>query len=173
MRKFPRNGRILQLTLVIMVLTVSLPRLASSQALTTTSNQFVPFAHLVEVPCANGGAGEFVLVSGTLHILFHVTTNRNQMILTSHRQLQGATGVGQITGDVYHAPDVDNATINTVPLNAGAQTVTSVSTLNLLGGADNNLIVHLNIHLTVNANGDITAEVTNTSFDCRSRAARL
>jgi hypothetical protein len=68
---------------------------------------------------------------------------------------------------------VDNATINTVPLNAGAQTVTSVSTLNLLGGADNNLIVHLNIHLTVNANGDITAEVTNTSFDCRSRAARL
>ena len=166
MRQFPFNRRVLHLTLAIMVLTVSLPRLASSQALTTTSNLFVPFAQLVDVPCANGGAGEFVLVSGTYHMLFHMTINENQAILKTLFQAQGVTGVGQITGDLYHATDVRHL-INTVPLDTGAQTVTLVSRLNLVGSSGHNLFVHQNVHLTVNANGEITSTVDHVSNECK------
>lgn len=165
MRNFPLERRVLHLTLAIIVLTVSLPTLASSQAVITTSNVFEPFAQLIHVPCANGGAGEFVLVSGTYHIRFHTTVNDHHSILKTHFQSQGVTGVGQITGDVYRATDV-RILSNTIPLDTGGRTVTIVSRLNLVGGSDHNLLVHQNVHLTVNANGDITSTVDNVSNEC-------
>ena len=66
MRTFLFKRKTLNLTLAIMLLTFTLAGAAFSQAITITTNEIIPFAQAVFVPCANGGAGEIVLVEGTL-----------------------------------------------------------------------------------------------------------
>jgi hypothetical protein len=63
---------------------------------------FTPF-----VPCADGGAGELVELSGPLHMLFHVTEDANGGIhVKSHVQPQGISGVGMSTGTKYQGTGV-------------------------------------------------------------------
>src|SRR5438105_2677209 len=53
----------------------------------------------VFVPCAAGGAGEIVDLSGPLHILITFTINGNNVSGTAHFQPQGIVGTGETTGD--------------------------------------------------------------------------
>jgi len=166
MRKFPLERKVVHLTLALILLTFGVSSAVFSQAFTTTTNEFVPFAQTAFVPCANGGAGEFVAVSGILHIQTHVTINQNRLILKTQFQPQGAAGVGLITGDVYHGTGVTSFT-DTIPNPSGAQTSTFINNFRFIGpGPDNNLQVHQNVHITFNANGELTSDVDNLSIDC-------
>lgn len=167
MRTFLFNRKTLSLTLMITLLILSLAGVAFSQALAVTSNQFVPFAQAVLVPCANGGAGEIVLVEGTLHIQSHTTINGNRVSLKIHFQPQGASGVGLVTGDVYNATGVTQEH-DAIPLTGGAFEFTFVNNFRLIGqGPGNNLQVHQTVHVTVDANGFVTSTVDNTSVECK------
>jgi hypothetical protein len=166
MRIFLFTRKTLNLTLSIILLILSLTGAAFSQATAVTTNQFVPFAQTVLVPCANGGAGETVLVSGTLHLQEHVTINNNRASLKIHAQPQGATGVGQITGDIYHGTGVTQEQ-DSIALTNGAFEFTFINNFRLIGpGPDNNMQTHQTIHLTINANGVVTALVGNINIDC-------
>jgi hypothetical protein len=142
------------------------PLLSASTAIT---NDQVSFAQVAFVPCANNGAGEPVLISGTLHVLIHETiSDAGQAQFKFHFQPQGASGVGLTTGDTYRATGVTQQT-TTVDLTDGAPLeFTFINNFRIIGrGRDNNLLVHLTVHITVNANGELTAEVVNTSAECR------
>lgn len=166
MRTFLFKQKTLNLTLAIMLLTFILAGAAFSQAVAITSNQFVPFVQAVFVPCANGGAGETVLVEGTLHVQEHVTINGNRANLKIHFQPQGAQGVGLVTGDVYHATGVTQEQ-DSIPISNGAFEFTFINNFRLIGpGPDNNLQVHQTVHQTINANGVVTTIVDNTTVDC-------
>ena len=166
MRTFLFKRKTLSLALAIMLLTLSLAGVAFSQALAITTNQFVPFAQAVLVPCANGGAGEIVLVEGTLHLQDHITINGNRANLKIHAQPQGATGVGLTTGDTYHATGVTQEQ-DSIPLIGGAFEFTFINNFRLIGeGPDNNLQVHQTVHVTIAANGVVTTVVDNTTIDC-------
>ncbi|MGQ0650395.1 MAG: hypothetical protein ACT4P7_22875 [Gemmatimonadaceae bacterium] len=136
-------------------------------ATSTTSNAKVPVAVLTFVPCAIGGTGEFVLAIGTLHILTHVTvSNAGNTHIKVHFQPQGLSGTGLTSGDTYRATGVTQQITNfngNPPAN-----FTFINNFRFIGpGPDNNLAVHQTIHVTVNANGDITATVNNTSITCK------
>src|SRR5258708_23222840 len=60
----------------------------------------------VFVPCAAGGAGELVDLSGPLHTLITLTINGNNVSGTAHFQPQGLSGTGETTGDKYQATGV-------------------------------------------------------------------
>ena len=60
----------------------------------------------VFVPCAAGGAGELVDLSGPLHTLITFTINANNVSGTAHFQPQGLSGTGETTGDKYQATGV-------------------------------------------------------------------
>ena len=144
-----------------------MPTTSAASALTITTNDFVPFAQVAFVPCANGGAGEQVLISGTLHIEQHITINDNRATIKSHFQPQGAGGVGLTTGDNYNATGVTQE-VDTLALTGGATEFTFVNNFKIIGqGADNNLLVHQLVHVTINANGDVTNTVDNTSAECQ------
>ena len=138
-------------------------------AVVTTSNWVLePFSALISVGCANGGAGEYVLIEGRMHGLSHMTINeRGGKLLTVHLQYQGATGTGQTTGHIYRA---SNSTMETytrdfdkLPLE-----VTSVGSFRLIGhGRENNFLLHHITHITINANGDLTANIESLSAECR------
>ena len=51
-------------------------RIVSAPLAAVTTNTSEPFNQILNVPCANGGAGEDVQFSGDLHVLFLITVNR-------------------------------------------------------------------------------------------------
>ena len=135
-------------------------------ATTTTSNIRIPISDAGDVPCADGGAGEVVLLTGTLHILSHTTTdNRGGLHIKMHFQPQGIIGVGQSTGDTYRANGVSQWTTNVLGL---PFTDTFVNNFLMIGpGRDNNLMVHEILHVTINANGEVTVVVDNSWVECK------
>ena len=136
-------------------------------ATTVTTNDQVPFNSSVFVPCANGGAGEVVVLSGTLHLLSHQTvSNSGNFHVKFHAQPQGVSGVGLTTGDQYRATGVTQEEFHSngpLPI-----TDTFINNFRIIGqGPGNNFSVHQTIHITINANGVLTAFVDNTNVDCK------
>src|SRR5207248_10900899 len=60
----------------------------------------------VFVPCAAGGAGELVDLSGPLHTFITFTINGNNVSGSAHFQPQGLSGTGGSSGDKYQASGV-------------------------------------------------------------------
>ncbi len=137
------------------------PRLA--QATTSTSNQVIPLNIAVLIPCA----GEVVLLSGELHDLFHITTNDNNFSVKIHDNPQGISGVGQTSGDKYQGTGVTQQEFGGSFIN-GQSELTFINNFRIIGqGPGNNYLVHVTNHITFNANGVLTADVLNTSVECK------
>lgn len=166
MKKFLGSRKTLSITLALALLTLTLAPTVFSQAIAITTNDFVPFAQVNLVPCANGGAGELVLIQGVLHIQQHITINNNRATIKSHFQPQGGEGVGLTTGDKYNPTGVTQE-VDTIALTGGATEFTFVNNFRIIGqGPGNNLQVHQLVHVTINANGDVTNTIDNTSVEC-------
>lgn len=138
---------------------------AGAQATTVTTNEQVPITVFAFVPCANDGAGELVLLTGTLHVLTHVTIDdQGGLHVKQHFQPQGLSGVGLTTGDTYRGTGVTQTEFNAT----AATEQTSINNFRIIGqGRDNNFLVHSTFHVTVNANGEVTTVVDNFSTECR------
>lgn len=130
-------------------------------------NVSVPVALSVFIPCANGGAGETVDFTGDLHLLASFTINGNNVSGKSHFQPQGIKGIGQITGDRYNAVGVTQESFKG-SLQNDQFTQTFVNNFRLIGpGPGNNLQIHENAHVTINANGEVTVVIDNFSVECK------
>jgi hypothetical protein len=136
-----------------------------ARAATFTVSQFFQVDIPVFVDCANGGAGELVTLSGVLHDLFHVTINGNKFVLKFHDQPQGISGVGEISGDVYHATGVTQETTTTGVIGVTDNFINNFKIIGPQPG--NNILIHENFHVTVNANGTLTTFVDNFSAECK------
>ena len=128
-------------------------------------NTRFPINLSVSVPCANGGAGEVVELTGDLHDLFTVTVDSNGGThVDVHDNPQGVSGTGLTTGDRYQATGVTRFGLNST----GPMEVTLINNFRVLGqGPRNNLLVHDNFHITVDANGDVTASHDNFRVECK------
>src|SRR5438034_8108649 len=122
----------------------------------------------VFVPCAAGGTGELVDLSGPLHTLITFTINGNNVSGTAHFQPQGLSGTGETTGDKYQATGVTKDTSFKGSFQTGQFTQTYVNNFRIIGkGSDNNFLVHDALHVTFNANGTVTVFHDNFSIDCK------
>ena len=127
----------------------------------------IPVNIVVFIPCAVGGTGEDVLLSGPLHVLVHQTVNDNRFTAKFHNQPQGISGEGLTTGDKYQATGVTQETVGGSFVN-GQFSDTFVNNFRIIGqGPGNNFLVHQTFHFTINANGVQTAFVDNFSVDCK------
>ena len=138
---------------------------AMARAETFKDNVRVPFELFVFVPCAAGGAGEVVSLSGPLHILFVTTIDsKGGFHAKSHFQPQGVSGYGETTGARYQATGVTQDHFN----GKVGFTSTFVNNFKIIGqGPNNNFLIHETFHVTVNANGEVTAEVVNVKVKCQ------
>jgi hypothetical protein len=138
---------------------------AAAGVTTNDVKQTMPFS--VFIPCANGGAGETVSGTIDLHTLFTATVNGNNVSMKEHFQPQGSSLVGETTGDAYQATGVTQDHSKS-SLQNGQSTFTFVNNFRIIGqGPGNNFLIHEVTHVTVNANGDITATFDNPSLDCK------
>src|SRR5213592_886261 len=111
----------------------------------------------VFIPCAAGGAGELVDLSGPLHTLITFTINGNNVSGKTHFQPQGISGTGETTGDKYQATGVTKDTSFKVSFQNGQAQQTFVNNFRIIGtGPGNNFLVHEVAHITFNADGTLT-----------------
>jgi hypothetical protein len=138
---------------------------AGAAATTVTTNEQVPVTVFAFVPCANDGAGELVVLTGTLHVLSHVTIDdQGGLHVKQHFQPQGVSGTGLTTGDKYQGTGATQTEFNAT---AGLEQ-TSINNFRIIGqGPDNNVLVHSTTHVTITPNGDVTTVVDNFSVECR------
>lgn len=122
---------------------------------------------IVFVPCAAGGAGELVDLSGPLHTLITFTINGNNVSGFYHFQPQGISGFGETTGVKYQATGVTQQSFKNSFQN-GQANFTYVNNFRIIGqGTGNNYLVHETLHYTINANGTMTVYHDNFSVECR------
>jgi hypothetical protein len=146
--------------------TLPLGEVDLAAATSTTSEKF-PFQIDVFVQCANGGAGEDISLSGTLHVVNSLTvSNTGNIVFKSQAQPQRLSGVGAETGDLYQGTGVTQTHIT--ELSSLPYTETFVNNFRMIGqGPGNNFLVHQTVHITVNANGEVTAEVDEGKTECK------
>lgn len=130
-----------------------------------TSSAVFPINIGVFIPCALNGAGEVVLLSGDLHALFHFTDDGSGGFhVMSEFNPQGVSGTGLTSGDKYQGTGVTRFDFNAHAL---PFETTFINNFRIIGeGSGNNLLIHATFHITVNANGEVTAVVTNFSAEC-------
>lgn len=119
----------------------------------------------VFVSCAAGGAGELISLDGSLHVLINTTVDAQGGVhLKTHFQPQNLAGVGLSTGDTYRGTGVtqDQSTVT------AAGVYSFVNNFRMIGqGPGNNFMVHQNMSLTINANGDVTESHDNVTTSCK------
>jgi hypothetical protein len=137
---------------------------AAGAATTFTISQNYPFAYTAFVPCAAGGAGETVELSGNVHELIVLTFNASGGFATkSLINNQGVSGVGLTTGTQYRGVGVSQRQLT---INPGVQD-TFVITMSVIGqGSGNNLLVRQTMRVTINANGELTVLHVDSTVDC-------
>ena len=130
-----------------------------AQARTTTTNRQLRIENVaLTVP----GTGSF-RVDGGVHVLFHVTRDAaGGFHVKLHANSQGLSAQSTSGGSDYRVNGAANATVNIGAAKDAASTGTAVLNFGLIGqGKAPNLRLHVNLHLTVNANGEVTATVAN------------
>jgi hypothetical protein len=139
----------------------------SNAASTFLSNDRVPIDLLVFIPCANGGAGEDVQLSGYLHAVISGTINGNNVRGKFQFQPQGIKGVGSVTGDKYQGTGVTQGELKG-SLVKGQYQETSINNFRIIGqGNGNNFLVHAVAHITVNAKGVVTVQLGREKVECK------
>ena len=157
-----KNSTILMLLFAALAI-FTMPANAAKQVNETSEINLTVF-----VPCAAGGAGELVDLSGPLHTLITVTLNGNNVSGTAHFQPQGLSGTGETTGDKYQATGVTKDTSFKVSFQNGQAQQTFVNNFRIIGqGPGNNFLVHEQAHITINANGIVTVLHDNSSVVCK------
>ena len=153
------------ITFIMLMVVLLAPRSVSAAADTFTVSSSFPLDIIVFVPCANGGAGEEVELSGNLHDVFHVTfTSSGTFRLSFSDNPQGITGTGLTTGAKYQGTGITRD-------NFGGRVAveeTLINNFKIIGqGTGNNFLIHENFHVTVNANGTLTVFYDNFSVECK------
>jgi hypothetical protein len=112
---------------------------------------------------ATSACGTTIQLSGAVHAVFTATPNSAGGVLFSASfNPQGVTGV-DTSGNRYQGTGV---TTSTTTVNAAA-TTTFVDNFRLIGhGSAPNFLVMQLLHITVDANGAVTAVAAQTSVTC-------
>jgi hypothetical protein len=126
-------------------------------------NTNVPFTLSVASTCFP----EIVVLTGSAHILQTSEVDSNGGIhFKSQLQSQGISGVGMITGVKYQGMSLRQT--HTIDHSTPALETTFRLDIRVIGqGPANNFSVQVTMHITINANGEVTANVVNTSFECQ------
>ena len=121
-------------------------------------------------PCAGGRFGEIVVFTGNQHLVFSQTSTANGHLSTMlHWNADDVIGIGQYTGFQYRATGVtQDHVVSNVSL---PYTETTTNNYHIIGqGQATNMDLKETVHVTVDANGYVTAWVSDYNFECHGTA---
>jgi len=114
----------------------------------------------LEVIRSGDCTGEDVELSGTIHLVSQTQRDGSEV---GHFNWQNVSGVGLTSGTTYRASTVDTFRLE-APFPSDIHSVRSLRLISP-GPGDDMLVMFL-FHITINANGEITAEVEDVNFEC-------
>lgn len=159
-KKFTRL--VLTALVLLTVLLESTPALAA--ATVYHGMQKYPISTNIYVPCAAGGAGEYVDLTGEFKSIFHVALLPDGTFNWSEHYTYKGWGIGRATGDRYRWNGEENYSYHeTVGL---VNTHISKSKLTSPGGG-NIYTFWSNYHITVNPDGTVTSYHDGWSVECK------
>jgi|SoiMethySBSTD1v2_1073268.scaffolds.fasta_scaffold299234_3 hypothetical protein len=122
-----------------------------------TVHAVIPQDFTLFTPCF----GESVHITGEVYEVVKFQETGNGLLTMVHHNPAGVRGVGLISGATYHGTGVGQG------VTFGDEDFTFVLRFNNIGeGAAGNFMLHQTIHMTVTANGDVTADVLEVSMTC-------
>jgi hypothetical protein len=143
---------------------------ASGTALAdTVVNQTIPFTGTSYNDCTD----ELVAVEGQLHIVTRTSVSGSRVHTGVAMHSTGVKGTALVSGARYVEMDVENQETNFSTDFAPSEfTYERTHNLTRLGEdgsfvSGDDLRVHVIAHMTVNANGTVTANKTDTDIECR------
>jgi hypothetical protein len=156
----------LALAASLLTLAVVLAKPAQAQAQTDHFNERVPIAFVVPNPCT----GELITVEGTQHFVFNSTVTENGMFhFQGHSNIQ-LQGVSE-SGAKYVLHQTQNSHSNFDVFSDSADNFTSTTTLQFIRQgsetAEDDFQQKVLVHVTINANGDLTSEVSTLEIECK------
>lgn len=124
-----------------------------------------PWEFVAWVECAAGGAGEEVYVSGTYRVTTQTTIDNRGGFHGKYQIMSlSLEGIGLSTGTRYHGKDMYHDHLN----GKVGSTYTAVGNFRLISqGSEGNLKWSYRFHITVNANGEVTAYVDRFRYTCQ------
>jgi hypothetical protein len=132
----------------------------SSAAVVT--NMTVPLNQTVFNPCTS----DLIAFTGNIHIVVAMTPDASGGFhFHADVNVSGVTGVGVPSGITYHGVGGDWVEFNAKPPFPVAATFTNVFGL-ISTGSSPNFVVTETLHMTVNADGTMTANVARFSITC-------
>ena len=154
------------MTLATVAAVAVMPGAAGARAGTFVSNVDVPVNEVVSLTCGTEII-EDVYVTGALHVLYHLTVDdAGGMHVEIHDNPHGTSGIGLTSGTVFRA--VGSAQVNSESNGPTEQLdVSRQAIFNLVSaGQTANFNFVAGIHSTVNANGDVTVELSEIRMEC-------
>jgi hypothetical protein len=141
---------------------------AQARAETVTDTVQIPHSFPAASCSSPEGEFEFILLEGTLQTVSHTTMDANGGFHTKAQFHIWGQGEGLSSGDKYVFNDIQNSTFNS-PTGA-VLNITQLQTFQIKrqGSATptDDLQAKTLVHITVNAQGELTAEVRNESVSC-------
>jgi hypothetical protein len=127
----------------------------------STKENYIDVSVNTFIPCANEYA------TGTVILHFFHVFNKSGNISKSHVQPQGGKIVGESTGTVYNTVGVSQSK-ETMVADGEAYTFSGIDNFHMVGTGKDGVKykLHVNIHYTINANGELTANADNSSTTC-------
>jgi hypothetical protein len=144
-------------------LTAALWLVPATSSAAVLQNLRVPLNQLVLNPCT----GDTIDFTGTIHLVAAMTQDGSGGFhIHFDDNVSGVTGVGSPSGISYHGVGGGWSELNGRPPFPFEATSTSVFGLISVGSSPN-FFVTATFHITVLADGTITAQVTRISITCR------
>lgn len=162
----PTKRQTMKRILVLLTLAIAgmVTSVTAAQA-EVVSNETVSYSYAGFMPCANGGAGEYITGRIDAHNLITSTVNRNVDTWQFQFQPRGSL-VGTITGDTYQLTGLTRGTY-TDSLQDDHRTLTYVNSYQLIGpGPENNLLVREIAHVTIN-DDEVVIDHDDWSVECK------
>jgi hypothetical protein len=132
-------------------------------AVTETFHFVFPQSFVLLNPCT----GHLVAFSGEDDALVHVTIDPAGGLHRVGVVHVSETGTDLVTGETFRAVGAV-LSVDSLDLSGSRSELTLKQGTSFVGqGPGNNLIQHETIHVTVDANGDVTASVDQLSIECR------
>jgi len=125
----------------------------------------VPFETTVFVPCANGGAGENVRLTGFTNFIYGLVSTDRGFTMLYHDNAHQVTGVGLSSGESFVASGGTNGTVQGVWYST--QWVGNTTSQMRIVGQNTMFTVIYKHHITVSQDGSVTVNNTEQTADCK------
>jgi hypothetical protein len=153
---------ILGIVLAALTLALVLPAQAAM-----VQNEKIPVDDVLWIPCANGGAGEDVHFTGSVHVTTSMTlADQDRGHLAMHTNYQGMQGIGLTTGVMYQFTTVANVVLNTEVFISLEETIVENVRITALGHG-NNYFLQMVYHITEKAPTGIIVQFYRMTEECK------